>query len=55
MSSSSVLSKKKVYLTFVGYDKRMFPYVEHIAWAAKQIPTMHVAVSRGRTKKVAVY
>jgi hypothetical protein len=41
----SAISRKKVYLCFVGYDKRMFPYVEHIAWAARQIPTMHVAVS----------
>merc|ERR1711991_587675 len=34
---------KKVYLQFTGYDQRLFPYVEHIAWAARQIPTMHVS------------
>merc|ERR1711991_977918 len=34
---------KRVYLQFTGYDQRLFPYVEHIAWAARQIPTMHVS------------
>jgi hypothetical protein len=39
------LTQKRVYLMYNGWDNRMFPYVEHIAWAAKQIPTMRVTVS----------
>jgi ribosomal protein S10 len=42
MSAARPLSQKRVYLMFNGWDQRMFPFVEHIAWAAKQIPTMRV-------------
>lgn len=41
MSAGAV--RKKVYLQFTGYDQRLFPYCDHIAWAAKQIPNMHVS------------
>ena len=36
------IATKRVYLTFVGHDQRMFPYVESIAWAARQVPAMSV-------------
>ncbi len=41
---SVLLSRKRVYLCYVGTDQRAFPYVEHIAWALRQIPTCHVSV-----------
>lgn len=36
------LVTKRVCLTFVGHDQRMFPYVDHVAWAARQVPAMSV-------------
>lgn len=44
MSAAGANVRKKVYLQFTGYDQRLFPYVENIAFAARQIPTMHVSV-----------
>ena len=44
--------RKKLYLNFTGVDQRLFPYVEHVAWAARQVPNMRVSGPTPLPRKV---